>query len=457
MDQDWYNYYYGGGAYQQRAPAGQAGDQAVDPYAATGAPAGQEVYQQAYPGTLGAAYTGSYGAQQTYDALPEQGRQTRPDYQVQQPAAQVVQPAAPSAAPIKAYTYKSELDIKSHQKFVTTVRILMIGTLLVVIGILIWLIIGRYLPSKHHGATTTEMDSLGGNGPHGFPPAPKPSLESSTLGTEATVTEGTTEETAGTEETRRAEGTRATARTETSKETKETQETTIVTTRATTTTTSEPTEPPDTWSPDPVLDRTESGVDIRCGPFYFTYCRRPTYQYYYDRVFNECRSSTNADEPSDVCNHSPNRFATMDGCLRSCVTRKVPFERCSREAMFATCTADFVRETYWSYQRGRCQEWHFRRGLCPLPNAIYAFLSLQECERNCTGGRTCSEPAQEYCSPEQIKFPYFAFQREDGSFQCMLAEISALLGHNCVIGANQFVSSGDCLRVCKQTTAHDLI
>ncbi|XP_064474800.1 uncharacterized protein LOC135388876 isoform X1 [Ornithodoros turicata] len=193
----------------------------------------------------------------------------------------------------------------------------------------------------------------------------------------------------------------------------------------------------------------EAIVDYRCHPFYTTYCSPERIKFYFKANTRECAIAGRDSGSVDVCNHSPNKFRTLEGCVRSCLSPKIPFAQCSLPAKFTACTQQYVRRKWWYYDEGRCQQWTFRTGECPLTSRAYS--TLQDCVGNCSSvdaRSSCRMPSGKLCAPHELKYPYFAVKQEDGTFRCEVSDFRTLHNHNCLIGPNQFATSMDCERAC---------
>ncbi|XP_064474808.1 uncharacterized protein LOC135388879 [Ornithodoros turicata] len=208
--------------------------------------------------------------------------------------------------------------------------------------------------------------------------------------------------------------------------------------------------------PYPPSDSKEAVIDARCFPVYTTYCTNRRTKFYFDTSTGTCVSTHEHRVSRSVCNHSPNKFRTLEGCTRSCIKQKVPFAQCFVPAKFTTCTQQYVQQKWWYYHGGRCHQWTFSTGECPLSSRAYR--TLQDCTGNCSSvrmGSTCHQPNGRKCLPHELKFPYFAVKQGDGSFRCEVADFRNLHNHNCLLGPNQFATSSECQRACGSPRIYD--
>ncbi|KAH7942126.1 hypothetical protein HPB49_020936 [Dermacentor silvarum] len=122
------------------------------------------------------------------------------------------------------------------------------------------------------------------------------------------------------------------------------------------------------------------------------------------------------------------------------------------------CTRQDVAETWWYYNGSACTEWNFPLGHCPsLGRRVYR--SRKECDRTCrlrqqrgntttSRHRRCDPPVATMCTAQQIKYPYFADMRAQGSARCVKASSHTLRERRCLVGSNRFDSVASCEQSC---------
>ncbi|KAH6927729.1 hypothetical protein HPB50_007631 [Hyalomma asiaticum] len=199
-------------------------------------------------------------------------------------------------------------------------------------------------------------------------------------------------------------------------------------------------------------------IPHQCSSHFYTYCTAAVSEFYYSVSSRACLS-TEVDSVH-LCNHGANRFPNLESCLASCVHsgNGEPHDRCYENALFGTCTRRDVPETWWYFNGSACTVWDFSLGNCPsLGRSVHR--SRQECDRTCLprqkGGNTtagrprrCGSPVAATCSPEQLKYPYFADMRVQGSARCVKASSHTLRHRRCLIGSNRFDSIASCEQSC---------
>ncbi|KAL3197783.1 hypothetical protein MRX96_044713 [Rhipicephalus microplus] len=218
----------------------------------------------------------------------------------------------------------------------------------------------------------------------------------------------------------------------------------------------------------------------KCGVAFYTYCSETRHGIYYRHGTRSCvRTRT---DHVQVCNRSPNRFATLQACKNSCMHNELPAEPCFEKALFSWCSSDAnlftaaaditcaiqrrqdVSATWWLFNGKHCRPWHFPGGLCPDFAETDVFASQHECMRRCFSLRhapvrthagrrrrvPCRPPkAGTVCKVDVLKFPYFAdITTGSGRVRCLKASSSYLLGHRCLIGSNHFPTETACKRTC---------
>ncbi|KAL1476381.1 hypothetical protein MTO96_018615 [Rhipicephalus appendiculatus] len=195
----------------------------------------------------------------------------------------------------------------------------------------------------------------------------------------------------------------------------------------------------------------------QCSSHFYTYCTTAPREFYYSASSHACLS-TEVDNVH-LCNHGSNRFPNLGSCLASCVhAGGHPRDRCYENVLFGACTRQGVAETWWYYNGSACSKWDFSLGNCPsLGRSVYR--SRRECDKMClprqergntTAGRhrRCEPPAAVTCTPQQLKYPYFADMRAQGSARCVKASSRALRHRRCLIGSNRFDSIASCEKSC---------
>ncbi|KAH7947634.1 hypothetical protein HPB52_014837 [Rhipicephalus sanguineus] len=200
----------------------------------------------------------------------------------------------------------------------------------------------------------------------------------------------------------------------------------------------------------------------RCGVAFYTYCSETRHDVYYRHVTRSC-VPTRTDYVQ-VCNRSPNRFATLEACKHSCMHSELPAESCFEKALFSGCSRQDVSASWWLFDGKHCRPWHFPGGLCPDFSKTDVFVSQHECMNRCFplrhapvrthAGRRRRVPCRPpkvgtVCDVDVIKFPYFAdITTGSGRVRCLKASASYLLRHRCLIGSNHFPTETICKRTC---------
>ncbi|KAK8783396.1 hypothetical protein V5799_010239, partial [Amblyomma americanum] len=72
-----------------------------------------------------------------------------------------------------------------------------------------------------------------------------------------------------------------------------------------------------------------------CDGVFSTYCARAPTQFHYDRDTGTCVET--AQDSAQLCNQSPNRFASKAECAQTCVHSFTPEEKCFDTPVFAQC------------------------------------------------------------------------------------------------------------------------
>ncbi|KAH7931504.1 hypothetical protein HPB51_029833 [Rhipicephalus microplus] len=200
------------------------------------------------------------------------------------------------------------------------------------------------------------------------------------------------------------------------------------------------------------------GPNHVCSRSFYTYCPVLNQEAYYSAREGRCLLTT-ADAVR-VCNHSPNRFASIDACYNSCGRMHGPMaDRCFEKTLFTDCNRQDVWQNWWVFSGEDCVQWGFPRGLCPDDDGsdVVVFADEAACVERCLsskdGGenRRCRRPKAKSCTEEQLRFPYFAEILASGRGHCVKATVENLLMHRCLIGANQFNSVSACREACERT------
>ncbi|KAL1476057.1 hypothetical protein MTO96_036808 [Rhipicephalus appendiculatus] len=198
----------------------------------------------------------------------------------------------------------------------------------------------------------------------------------------------------------------------------------------------------------------------QCRNHFYTYCTTSVIEFYYNASSHACLS-TEADS-AHLCNHGANRFQNLGSCLASCVHKGsgAPHDRCYENALFSTCTRQDFAETWWYYNGSTCSAWNFPLGKCPS-TGLGVYHSRRECKRTCllrqqrgnttaTTHRRCQPPLAAPCRLPQLKYPYFADMRAEGSARCVKVSSNRLRHRRCLIGSNRF----DMITACEQSCVH---
>ncbi|XP_070395722.1 uncharacterized protein [Dermacentor albipictus] len=194
-----------------------------------------------------------------------------------------------------------------------------------------------------------------------------------------------------------------------------------------------------------------------CGSAFYTYCPKLRHEAYYRHSTRTCiRTIT---DNVHVCNRSPNKFATLGECQRSCVNTRLPSVACFEMPLFFSCSRRDVNASWWVFDHQQCRPWEFPAGLCPRPADRDVFRSRLECIRSCLAadvhsrGRAtpCRAPGVGVtCDASVLRFPYFAYKPPGGNgrVRCIRTSAAALFAHRCLIGSNRFFSEAACQSAC---------
>ncbi|KAK8773135.1 hypothetical protein V5799_012331 [Amblyomma americanum] len=75
-----------------------------------------------------------------------------------------------------------------------------------------------------------------------------------------------------------------------------------------------------------------------CSVVLHSFCARIREEFYYLPSANSCVTALR--DSTVLCNHSPNRFASLSSCTQRCVHPSKPAERCFHTAMFSQCVRE---------------------------------------------------------------------------------------------------------------------
>ncbi|KAH9369627.1 hypothetical protein HPB48_010686 [Haemaphysalis longicornis] len=204
------------------------------------------------------------------------------------------------------------------------------------------------------------------------------------------------------------------------------------------------------------MTQTDDGKDSPvCPAVHMSFCSNAskTWNFFYDPAEHACLSATSYR--ANVCNRSPNQFASRAACQVACV-QPSPEPRCAEWPHFVPCGPADARYTWWFHDGGKCTPWRFTRGRCPLERAP-VFGTAAECVAECAEPGTrqergCLLPHPQLCEPRQLRHPFFAAPSASGSaeFECFEVTPDFLLHHRCLLGRNRFTSSEECATKCLQ-------
>ncbi|KAH7947588.1 hypothetical protein HPB52_013858 [Rhipicephalus sanguineus] len=99
----------------------------------------------------------------------------------------------------------------------------------------------------------------------------------------------------------------------------------------------------------------------RCGFSFYTYCTKLRHEAYYRHSTHSCVLTITDDV--QVCNHSPNKFATLGECQRSCVHTRMPSVACLEKPLFSWCGRHHVNASWWVFDGRNCRPWNFPAGV----------------------------------------------------------------------------------------------
>lgn len=189
----------------------------------------------------------------------------------------------------------------------------------------------------------------------------------------------------------------------------------------------------------------------QCGYPKQVYCEKTTQSYFYQTDRDFCDSTFK--EHVYVCNHSPNRFVSLEDCKSACIGASKPLDKCQEQAIFTSCNSTDLKRSYWYRHGKKCVEWDYPDGYCASKLQGVA-RSKDECRKNCLGpgtdDKSCTLPAELTCSTDDMKFPYFAHTFPNGTVACLMADAETLRPHKCMIGENTYGSQEECKHACSR-------
>lgn len=186
-----------------------------------------------------------------------------------------------------------------------------------------------------------------------------------------------------------------------------------------------------------------------CDGVFYTYCSRAPPQFLYDAVSRTC-IEPGLDEVQ-LCNHSPNRFASKVECARSCVHGFSQADKCFDTPVFAKCGRQDVKIKQWYFTGRTCASWPFWQGRCPT-NESRTFATFADCLQRCvtsSSSKASCEPLDTSnvrpCALQELSYPYFADSVGD-HVRCLA--VATLARHRCLAGTNKFATKAACQRAC---------
>ncbi|XP_070395728.1 uncharacterized protein [Dermacentor albipictus] len=192
-----------------------------------------------------------------------------------------------------------------------------------------------------------------------------------------------------------------------------------------------------------------------CTTSVYTFCHQFFRLYHYRPSTNTCMSTQ--EDPAQMCNRSPDRFATMAECRRTCLHSRRRPEVCHSGPLFSECTWRDVKPKWSFFDGTRCKRWPFPEGLCPAPNNERVFTDHRKCDRRCKPPRNMSDGSPKPCSSGMgravtctanvLRYPYFA-SYSSGKFGCFRASVQLLSTHHCLVSRALFANRADCRKTC---------
>ncbi|KAL1427860.1 hypothetical protein MTO96_003192 [Rhipicephalus appendiculatus] len=189
-------------------------------------------------------------------------------------------------------------------------------------------------------------------------------------------------------------------------------------------------------------NRTKPFIKANCDRFSFTYCAGGGAQrHYYDWTVGSCVSTPHAGPL--LCNRGRNRFASLEHCRRSCMTRKPPSRQCSMPASFTVCSRRDMKHDLWFWDGNSCSKTACLE-TCKEPSAN----GTQEA----AAPTACRAARSAPCSPAKMRFPFFAARERGGGggFECVEASAERLQRRLCLAPGNMFASIEACDETCKR-------
>ncbi|KAH7950385.1 hypothetical protein HPB49_023353 [Dermacentor silvarum] len=188
-----------------------------------------------------------------------------------------------------------------------------------------------------------------------------------------------------------------------------------------------------------------------CDIVFYTHCPRTAREFYFNGVTNSCMRATTS-YGAEVCNRSPNRFASRASCEKSCVHVSRPSGRCLDRPVFSQCRSADLKRSLWFFEGETCRPWDFPSGRCPMSDGDL-FGSRQACIDKCLKNEMylplCRTPPSGNCGSHHLKFPYFAVKpRGSLKMRCLKTSALGLQKRLCLTGTNRFSTLGSCKRTC---------
>ncbi|KAH6942397.1 hypothetical protein HPB50_004354 [Hyalomma asiaticum] len=194
--------------------------------------------------------------------------------------------------------------------------------------------------------------------------------------------------------------------------------------------------------------RANSGNSYRhhlCDVVFYTHCPRTAHEFYFSGATNSCVRAT-ASYGTEVCNRSPNKFASRASCLKSCVHASRPSGRCLDRPVFSQCRSADLKRQLWFFEGETCQPWDFPSGKCPMADGDL-FGSREDCVHKCLKNETylslCRTPPSGTCTTHHLKYPYFAIAPPGApKMVCLKTSSLGLRRQLCLTGTNRFPTIG---------------
>ncbi|KAH7942993.1 hypothetical protein HPB52_003425 [Rhipicephalus sanguineus] len=141
-----------------------------------------------------------------------------------------------------------------------------------------------------------------------------------------------------------------------------------------------------------------------CDIVFYTHCPRTAREFYFSSSTNSCVRATTS-YGAEVCNRSPNKFASEASCHKSCVHPSTPSGRCLDRPVFSQCRSADLKRRLWFFEGEACQPWDFPFGRCPMDDGDL-FGSREECAHRCLENQTylslCRTPPSGTCTTHHL-------------------------------------------------------